>query len=88
VADWPSAADALEWFAGLAPTVGGETVHLGADFAYTLREPVGLCVGIGAWNYPTQVAAWKSAPALAFGNAMVFKPSELTPLGALKLAEI
>lgn len=88
VADWPSAADALEWFAGLAPTVGGETIALGGDFAYTLREPVGICAGIGAWNYPTQVAAWKSAPALAFGNAIVFKPSELTPLGALKLAEI
>jgi betaine-aldehyde dehydrogenase len=45
-------------------------------------------VGIGAWNYPTQIAAWKGAPALACGNAMVFKPSETTPLGALRLAEI
>jgi betaine-aldehyde dehydrogenase len=45
-------------------------------------------VGIGAWNYPSQVACWKAAPALACGNAMVFKPSELTPLGALKLAAI
>lgn len=88
VADWPSGADALEFFAGLAPTVTGETVPLGRDFAYTLREPVGVCVGIGAWNYPSQIACWKSAPALALGNAMVFKPSEVTPLGALKLAEI
>lgn len=88
VADWPSGADALEYFAGLAPTVVGETIPLGRDFVYTLREPLGVCVGIGAWNYPSQIACWKSAPALALGNAMVFKPSEVTPLGALKLAEI
>jgi betaine-aldehyde dehydrogenase len=87
-ADWPSGADALEWFAGLAPTVTGQTVPLGRDFVYTLREPLGLCVGIGAWNYPSQIACWKAAPALALGNAMTFKPSEVTPLGALKLAEI
>lgn len=88
VADWPSGADALEYFAGLAPTVTGETVPLGRDFIYTIREPLGVCLGIGAWNYPSQIACWKAAPALALGNAMVFKPSELTPLGALKLAEI
>lgn len=88
VADWPSGADALEYFAGLAPTVGGETIPLGRDFAYTIREALGVCVGIGAWNYPSQIACWKSAPALALGNAMIFKPSEVTPLGALKLAEI
>lgn len=88
VADWPSGADALEWFAGLAPTVTGQTIPLGRDFVYTLREALGVCVGIGAWNYPSQIACWKSAPALAMGNAMVFKPSEVTPLGALKLAEI
>lgn len=88
VADWPSGADALEWFAGLAPTVTGQTIPLGRDFVYTLREALGVCVGIGAWNYPSQIACWKAAPALAMGNAMVFKPSEVTPLGALKLAEI
>ncbi|MFN4156292.1 MAG: betaine-aldehyde dehydrogenase [Paracoccaceae bacterium] len=88
VADWPSGADALEYFAGLAPTVTGETIPLGRDFVYTIREPLGVCAGIGAWNYPSQIACWKSAPALALGNAMVFKPSEVTPLGALKLAEI
>lgn len=88
VADWPSGADALEWFAGLAPTVTGQTIPLGRDFVYTLREALGVCVGIGAWNYPSQIACWKAAPALALGNAMVFKPSEVTPLGALKLAEI
>lgn len=88
VADAASGADALEYFAGFAATVTGQTIALGGDFVYTLREPMGLCVGIGAWNYPTQIACWKAAPALAFGNAMVFKPSEVTPLGALKLAEI
>ena len=88
VADWPSGADALEYFAGLAPTVTGETIPLGRDFVYTIREALGVCVGIGAWNYPSQIACWKSAPALALGNAMVFKPSEVTPLSALKLAEI
>ena len=88
VADWPSGADALEYFAGLAPTLTGETIPLGGDFAYTIREPLGVCAGIGAWNYPSQIACWKAAPALSTGNAMVFKPSEMTPLGALKLAEI
>ncbi len=88
VADWPSGADALEYFGGLAPTVTGETIPLGGDFAYTLREALGVCVGLGAWNYPSQIACWKAAPALAMGNAMVFKPSEVTPLGALQLAEI
>jgi len=53
-----------------------------------VREPLGVCVGLGAWNYPTQIACWKAAPALACGNAMVFKPSETTPLSALKVAEI
>ncbi|MCE5971890.1 betaine-aldehyde dehydrogenase [Sinirhodobacter sp. WL0062] len=87
-ADWPSGADSLEFFAGLAPTLTGETIPLGGDFAYTIREPLGVCVGIGAWNYPSQIACWKAAPALSTGNAMVFKPSEMTPLGALQLAQI
>ena len=88
VADATSAADALEYFGGLAATLSGEHIQLGTDFAYTRREALGVCVGIGAWNYPTQIAAWKGAPALACGNAMIFKPSENTPLCALKLAEI
>ena len=58
------------------------------SFVYTRREPLGVVAGIGAWNYPIQIALWKSAPALAAGNAMIFKPSEVTPLTALKLAEI
>ncbi|MEM1078321.1 MAG: betaine-aldehyde dehydrogenase [Pseudomonadota bacterium] len=88
LADATSGADALEYFGGLAGSLTGEHIQLGEDWAYTRREPLGLCVGIGAWNYPTQIACWKAAPALACGNALVFKPSETTPLCALKVAEI
>jgi len=87
--DATSGADALEYFGGLAGSLTGEHIPLaGGDFVYTRRVPLGVCVGIGAWNYPTQIACWKGAPALACGNAMVFKPSETTPLCALKVAEI
>ena len=86
--DATSGAEALEFFGGIAPTINGETIPLGDDFVYTKRVPLGVCVGIGAWNYPTQIACWKGAPALACGNAMIFKPSETTPLCALKIAEI
>ena len=88
VADATSGADSLEYFGGLIASITGEHIPLGADFVYSRREPLGVCVGIGAWNYPTQIACWKAAPALACGNAMVFKPSETTPLCALKVAEI
>jgi len=88
VADAASGADCLEYFGGLAATLTGEHIDLGGSFAYTKREPLGICVGIGAWNYPIQIACWKAAPALVCGNAMIFKPSEVTPLSALKLAEI
>lgn len=88
VADATSAADALEYFGGVAGAVAGQHIDLGGDFVYTRREPLRVCVGIGAWNYPTQIACWKAAPALVCGNAMVFKPSELTPLCTLKIAEI
>lgn len=88
VADWESGAQALEFFGGLAATINGHMIPLGQDWAYTIREALGVCAGIGAWNYPSQIACWKAAPALVMGNAMVFKPSEETPLGALKLAEI
>ncbi|WP_312796041.1 betaine-aldehyde dehydrogenase [Tianweitania sp.] len=88
VADAASAADALEFFAGALQSFNGDFVDLGGPFAYTKREALGVCVGIGAWNYPIQIAAWKSGPALAMGNAFVFKPSENTPLSALALAEI
>jgi betaine-aldehyde dehydrogenase len=88
IADAASGADCLEYYGGLAATLTGEHIDLGGSFAYTKREPLGVCVGIGAWNYPIQIACWKTAPALVCGNAMIFKPSEVTPLSALKLAEI
>lgn len=86
--DATSGADALEYFGGMAATLTGDHIQLGDDWVYTRREALGVCVGIGAWNYPTQIACWKGAPALACGNSMVFKPSETTPLCALKVAEI
>ncbi|AMW35775.1 betaine-aldehyde dehydrogenase [Haematospirillum jordaniae] len=87
--DITSGAEVLEYYAGLIPTLEGSQIPLRRDsFVYTRREPLGVIAGIGAWNYPLQIAVWKSAPALAAGNAMVFKPSELTPLGALQLATI
>ncbi|ANQ29476.1 betaine-aldehyde dehydrogenase [Vibrio natriegens] len=87
--DITTGADVLEYYAGLAPSLQGEQQPLNENqFFYTRREPLGICAGIGAWNYPIQIAMWKSAPALAAGNAMIFKPSEETPLTALKLAEI
>ncbi|MDF2618152.1 MAG: putative transcriptional regulator, TetR family [Xanthobacteraceae bacterium] len=89
VVDVLSGADCIEYYAGLAASLSGEHVDLGPSaFGYTRREPLGIVAGIGAWNYPLQIACWKSAPALACGNAMIFKPAELTPLTALKLAEI
>ncbi|MCX8956090.1 betaine-aldehyde dehydrogenase [Erwinia psidii] len=87
--DIVTGADVLEYYAGLAVAVQGDTVPLrDSALVYTRREPLGVCAGIGAWNYPIQIALWKSAPALATGNAMIFKPSEVTPLSALELAKI
>ena len=88
VVDVASGADCIEYFAGQAAALHGEHLDLGGSWGYTRREPLGVCAGIGAWNYPLQIACWKSAPALACGNAMLFKPAELTPLTAVKLAEI
>lgn len=85
--DVSSAADALEYFGGIAASIHGEYVDLKNAFGYTRPEPLGICAGIGAWNYPIQIAAWKAAPALACGNSMIFKPSELTPATALELAK-
>ena len=85
--DISSAADALEYFGGMAAGIHGEFFDLKNAFGYTRPEPLGICAGIGAWNYPVQIAAWKAAPALACGNSMIFKPSELTPATALELAK-
>ncbi|HXQ64172.1 MAG TPA: betaine-aldehyde dehydrogenase, partial [Steroidobacteraceae bacterium] len=89
VVDVVSGADCLDYYAGIAASISGEHIDLGpAAFGYTRREPLGVVAGIGAWNYPLQIACWKSAPALACGNAMLFKPARLTPLTAIELAKI
>lgn len=83
--------DVLEYYAGFISGGGlnGDTTQLRDDaWIYTRKEPLGVCAGIGAWNYPIQIALWKSAPCLAAGNCMVYKPSEFTPLHATRLAEI
>tara|TARA_B110000114_G_scaffold182133_1_gene220835 strand:+ start:1398 stop:2852 length:1455 start_codon:yes stop_codon:yes gene_type:complete len=87
--DIHSGADVIEYYAGIAPALQGTQQDLDASAFYiSKREPLGVCAGIGAWNYPIQIACWKSAACLAAGNSMVFKPSEETPLSVLKLAEI
>jgi betaine-aldehyde dehydrogenase len=89
VVDVVSGADCFEYFAGLAQSLSGEHIDLGGQaFGYTRREPLGVVAGIGAWNYPLQIACWKAAPALACGNAMIFKPAEITPFSAAKLEQI
>ena len=88
--DIKSAYDCLEYMSGLAGTaLNGTSVPLeGGSWGYTRREPVGVCVGIGAWNYPLQSAVWKSAPALAAGNSIILKPAPETPLTALEMAKL
>jgi betaine-aldehyde dehydrogenase len=89
VVDVVSGADCFEYFAALAQSLSGEHIDLGGQaFGYTRREPLGVVAGIGAWNYPLQIACWKAAPALACGNAMIFKPAELTPFSAVKLEQV
>ncbi|KZZ89321.1 betaine aldehyde dehydrogenase [Ascosphaera apis ARSEF 7405] len=89
--DVVTGADVLEYFAHYVASGGlnGESIPLREDaWAFTKKEPLGVCAGIGAWNYPIQIALWKSAPCLAAGNTMVYKPSEYTPLHGLTLAQI
>ena len=87
--DIASGADVIEYYAGLISGMQGTQQDLGKDaFFMSRREPLGVCAGIGAWNYPIQIACWKSGPCLAAGNTMIFKPSEETPLSVMKLAEI
>ncbi|KAL8970391.1 MAG: hypothetical protein Q9183_001547 [Haloplaca sp. 2 TL-2023] len=89
--DVVTGADVLEFFANLVAGGGlhGETIQLREDaWVYSKKEPLGVCAGIGAWNYPLQIALWKSAPCLAAGNTMVYKPSEFTPLHGLMLAQL
>ncbi|KAI1434641.1 betaine aldehyde dehydrogenase [Xylaria sp. CBS 124048] len=87
--DVTTGADVLEYYANLVGGGGlnGESARLRPSaMFYTSKEPLGVCAGIGAWNYPIQIALWKSAPCLAAGNTMVYKPSEFTPLHAQYLA--
>jgi acyl-CoA reductase-like NAD-dependent aldehyde dehydrogenase len=87
--DIRQAVDAFRYYAGWADKLQGETVPVrGKVFNYTLREPVGVVGAIIPWNFPLLMAAWKVAPALACGNAVVLKPAEQTPLTALELAAI
>ncbi len=83
---------AIDWFtffAGAADKIAGEQIPFkpGA-LAYTRREPVGVVGAILPWNSPILLYSWKMGPALAAGNAMVLKPSELTPVTALELAKL
>lgn len=87
--DLPSVVENFRYFAGLADKVQGGTIPVaGPFFNYTLREPIGVVGCITPWNFPLSLAAWKIAPALACGNAVVLKPAEQTPLTALRLAEL
>lgn len=84
--DVADAANCFEFYAGLATKIHGETMLVPANsFSYVVREPVGVCGQIIPWNFPLLMAAWKLAPALAAGNTVVLKPSELTPLTAIEL---
>lgn len=85
-----SGAEVFEFFAGAATKIYGETAPpiVPGMLTYTLREPVGVCGQIIPWNYPFMMASWKLAPALAAGCTIVLKPSELTPVTALLLADI
>jgi aldehyde dehydrogenase (NAD+) len=87
--DLQGAIDAFRYYAGWATKLEGETIPVrGNVLNYTLREPVGVVAGIIPWNFPLEMAAWKAAPALACGNAIILKPAEQTPLTALELAAI
>ncbi len=81
--------DTFRYYAGWADKIEGEVIPVSGPYLnYTRREPVGVCGQIIPWNYPLQMAAWKVAPALACGNAVVLKPAEQTPLTALELGRI
>jgi acyl-CoA reductase-like NAD-dependent aldehyde dehydrogenase len=79
----------LSYFADLANKITGEVLPVNGPFlTYCLKEPVGVVAAIVPWNYPTCLLAWKLGPALAAGCTVVVKPSELTPLTALKLGAL
>ena len=81
--------DAIRYYAGWVRRIFGETIPVDGPYLnYTLREPVGVVGAIVPWNYPTAIATWKLGPALACGCSVVLKPSELTPLTALRIAAL
>ncbi|MGK2881979.1 MAG: aldehyde dehydrogenase family protein [Mycobacterium sp.] len=83
------AGDSFRYYAGWPTKVAGATLATREDaFAFTTKDPVGVCGAITAWNFPFLLAAWKVAPALAFGNTVVLKPSELASLSSIRLAEL
>lgn len=90
--DVPAAVDIFRYMAGWTSKVGGQVNPISGDgrqyHSYTIQQPVGVVGAIVPWNYPLAMAAWKIAPALSAGCTMVLKPSELTPLTALRIAEI
>src|SRR5262249_10700629 len=87
--DMPMVADVFRYYAGWATKIHGETVDtFNNAFTYTLREPVGVVGAIVAWNFPLLLASWKLGPALAWGNCVVLKPAEQTPLTALRFGEL
>jgi betaine-aldehyde dehydrogenase len=87
--DISATADLFEQYAVWAGTIGGEIVPVSKNLLCSVvYEPIGVCAGITPWNYPLYMTAWKVAPALATGNTVVLKPSELTPMTTLELAEI
>ena len=87
--DIPMVSELFHYYAGWATKIEGAVLPTKwPAFTYTVREPLGVCGAITPWNFPLLLAAWKIAPALACGNTVVHKPSESTPLTALKLAEI
>lgn len=90
VLDISQSADTLDFFAGIAPQalLGNFFPLLNNKQAYTTREPFGVVGAIGAWNYPFQTAMWKIAPALAAGNAIVYKPSPFSPASPVLIGEI
>jgi betaine-aldehyde dehydrogenase len=87
--DVADAANCFEFYGGLATKIHGETMSVPANsLSIVVREPLGVCGQIIPWNFPLLMAAWKLAPALAAGNTVILKPSELTPLTALELAKL
>ena len=85
----PFAAEVFRYYAGWATKIHGETLGLRENaFTFTLRQPLGVVGAIVPWNFPFLLSSWKIAPALAAGNTVVLKPASLTPLTALKFAEL